>query len=83
MPISDSCIPSLVEILLPIKSPTSVVRARGFVPYLEDFDLEDFFQEVMRRLQQTERPSHCRVASLALKQAILTGQVRSFEFLTK
>jgi len=43
MPISDSCILSPVEILLPIKSPTSVVRARGFVPYLEDFDLEYFF----------------------------------------
>jgi len=43
MLISDSCILSPVEILLPIKSPTSVVRACGFVPYLEDFDLEYFF----------------------------------------
>ena len=43
MLISDSCILSPVEILLPIKSPTSVVRACGFVSYLEDFDLEYIF----------------------------------------
>lgn len=83
MPISDSCILSLVEILLPIKSPTSVVRACGFVPYVEYFDLGFIFQEVIRMLRPTERPFHYQVVFSVLKPAILTGQVRSFEFSTE